>query len=132
MLSQQLLMTSYPSKYSITPSIFMTSYPICMLSPYCFHDNTNNYTGYLTTILTLKPLYLCHHTNGTHICIDVSQYRLHHNKCVSHHTWHTYDIIPNLHHIIFTLYDINDHVLGYHKHCTHDISSPLYDITSTL
>ena len=25
--------------------------------------------------LTSQPLYLCHHTNGTHICIDVALYR---------------------------------------------------------
>ena len=85
-----------------------------------------------TPYLTPQPLYLCHHTNGTHICIDVSLYWWHHNKCVIHHTWHTYGIIPNLHHIIFTLYDINDHVLWHHKHFLHDIRSPLYDITSTL
>ena len=35
-----MFMTLYPSMYNITPSIFMTSYPILMLSPYCFHDNT--------------------------------------------------------------------------------------------
>ena len=82
--------------------------------------------------LTSQPLYLCHHTDGTHICIDVSLYQWHHNKCVNHHTWHTYSIIHNLHHITFTLYDMNDHVLWHHIHHIHDIRSPLYDITSTL
>ena len=46
--------------------------------------------------LTSQPLYLCHHTDGTHICINAWLYWWHHNKCVSHHTWHTYDIICNL------------------------------------
>ena len=89
---------------------------------------------YLTShppYLTSQPLDLCHHTDGTHICINVSVCKWHH-KCVSHHTWHTCDIIPNLNHIISTLYDINDHVLWHHKHCIHDIRSPPYDITSTL
>ena len=90
---------------------------------------------YLTShppYLTSHPLYLCHPTDGTHICIDVLLYQRHHNKCVSHHTCHTYGIIPNLHHITFTLYDINDHVLWHRKHCIHDIRPPRYDITSTL
>ena len=82
--------------------------------------------------LTLQPLYLCHHTDGTHLCIDVSLYWWHHNKCVSHHTWKTYDIIPNLHPITVTLYDINDHVLWYHIHGIHDIRSSLCDIINSV
>ena len=39
MLSQ-LLNTLHTSMYNFTPSIFMTSYPICTLSPYRFHENT--------------------------------------------------------------------------------------------
>ena len=35
--------------------------------------------------LTSQQMYLCHHTDGTHICIVVSLYWWHH-KCVSHHT----------------------------------------------
>ena len=82
--------------------------------------------------LTSQPLYLSHLTDGTLICIDALLYQWHHHKCVRCHIWHTYCITPNVHHIIFTLYDINDHVLSHHTHCIHDIRSPLYDITSTL
>ena len=82
--------------------------------------------------LTSQTPYLCSHTDGTHICIDVSLYQWHQNKCVSHHTWHTYDIIPNLHPIIFTLYDINYHVLWHHIHGIHDTTSLLNDIISIL
>ena len=82
--------------------------------------------------LTSHPLYLCHYTDGKHLCINVSLYWWNHNKCVSHHTWHTYNTIPNLHPITFTLYDINDHVLWYHIHGIHDIRSSLCDIISTL
>ena len=39
MLSQ-LLRTLHTSMYNFTASIFMTSYPICTLSPYRFHENT--------------------------------------------------------------------------------------------
>ena len=90
------------------------------------------YLTYHPPFLTPEPLYLCHHTNGTHISIDVALYQWHDNKCISHDTWHTYDIIPNIHHITFTFYDINDHVTWHLKHCIHDIRSPLYDITFTL
>ena len=51
---------------------------------------------------------------------------------LSLHTWHTYDIMHTLHHIKFILYDINHQYLGHHKHCIHDIRSPIYDITSTV
>ena len=117
----------------------ITSHPV-----YLWHIQYVRYhhTAFMTTqrlylishlsYLRSQPLYLCHHTNGKHICIDVSLYRWQNNKCVSNHTWHTYEIIPNLHHITFTLYDINDDVLWPHKHCIHDIRSPLYDVTSTL
>ena len=131
MLSHQLFMTLYPSMYSITPRIFMTSYPICMLSPYCFQDNTMTIPDNSPTIFDITATVSVSSHSGTNICIDVSLYPWHH-MCVSHHTWHTYDNIHNLHHITFTLYDINDHVLWHHKHCIHDIRSPLYDITSTL
>ena len=75
--------------------------------------------------LTSQPLYLCHHTDCPHLCIDVSLYWWHHNKCVSHHTWNTYDIIPNLHPITFTLYDMNDHVfdITYTEFMTSDLLS---------
>ena len=101
--------------YDITNTAFMTTQHLCLTSHPLY--------------LTSQPLYLCHHTDGTHICIDVSLYRWHHNKYGSHHTWHTYDIIQTLHDITFTLYDSNAQYLWHHKHYFHDIRSPLYDIT---
>ena len=65
MLSKQLFITSYPSVYNITTRIFMTSYPIHMLSPYCFHDNT-------TTIPDISPT-----------IIDITA-----TVSVSSHRWH--------------------------------------------
>ena len=44
MLSQ-LLRTLHTSIYIFTPCVFMTSYPICTLSPYRFHENTTNIPG---------------------------------------------------------------------------------------
>ena len=90
----------------------ITSHPVYLWHhiQYVLYQHTAFMTTqwlYLTshrTLLTPQPLYLCHHTNGRHICIDVALYQWLPNKCVSHHTWHTYDIIRNLHHITFTLY----------------------------
>ena len=82
----------------------------------------NDYTWHLTTILAPKPQYLCHHTNGTHICINVSQYRWHHNKCVSHHTWHTYWVWLGM--ISYPIY-----ITSYSHFMTSMIM--FYDITNT-
>ena len=118
-ISQPLLLTSKGCIHDITSKIFLNTDPTV-------YDIT------YTTLVTSQPLYLCHYTDGTHLCINVSLYWWNHNKCVCHHTWHTYNIIPNLHPITFTLYDINDHVLWYHIHAIHAIRSSLYDIISTL
>ena len=149
------------SLYNITHTIRVTSYSVSMLSqkylwhytPLCITSHPvylwhhiqyvrYHHTAFITTqllylifhppYLTSQPLYLSHHTDGTHICIDALLYQWHHHKCVSCHVWHTYGITPNVHHIIFTLYDISYHVLSHHTHCIHDIRSPLYHITSTL
>ena len=53
-------------------------------------------------------------------------YQCLHNNYGSLHTWHTYDIIHTLYHIKFRLYDINHQYLGHHKHCIHDIRSPIW------
>ena len=86
-------MTLYPSMYNITPSIFMTSYPICMLSPYCFQDNT-------TTIPDIPVSWHRWHTD-LYRCIAVS--------LSSQQVWKsshliTYDFMQTLHHITFTLW----------------------------
>ena len=132
MLSQQLFMTLYPSMYNITPSVFMTSYPVCTLSPYCFHDNTTPIPDISPTIFDITATVSVSSDRWhTHLyrCIAL---QWHHNKCVSCHIWHTYGNTPNVYHIIFTHFDISDHVLSHHKHCIHDIRYSLYDITSTL
>ena len=125
-------MTSYPSKYSITPSIFMTSYPICTLSPYCFHDNTMTIPDISHSIFdTTATVSVSSHKWHTHLyrCSAVSMTsqqvcKSSHLAHVWHHTWSTSHHIHSLWH--------NDHVTWHHKHCIHDIRSPLYDITSTL
>ena len=64
--TQQLFRTLHTSMYNFTPSIFMTSYPICTLSPYHFHKNT-------TTIPDISPT-----------IFDITA-----TVSVSSHRWHT-------------------------------------------
>ena len=92
----QLFRTLHTSMYNFTPSILLTSYPYERYHHTAFMKTQRLYGTSHSPYLTSQPLYLCHHTDGTHRCIAVSLYWWHHNKCVSNHTWHTYDIIPNL------------------------------------
>ena len=45
MLLQQLFRILHTNMYNFTPSILMTSYSICTLSTYRFHENTTNIPG---------------------------------------------------------------------------------------
>ena len=123
MASQEQFMTSHPYRYVIISSIFMTSYPIYMMSPLLFHGNKTTLPGIWPTVFDItanasvssNPLYQCLHNNYGSL-----------------HPWHTYDIINTLYHIKFRLYDISGQYLGHYDHCIHDIRSPIYDITSTV
>ena len=132
MLSQKMFMTLYASMYNSSSSIFMTSYPICMLSPYCFYDNTTNLPDISPTIFDITAtVSVSSQRWHTHLywCITLSMTSQ--QVCKSSHLaniWHHTQIC----HIIFTLYNINDHALWHHRHFNHDIRSPLYDIKSTL
>ena len=116
-------MTSHPYRYDITSSIFMTSYPIYMISPILFHENKTTIPGISPTgfDITATPSVWSH-----------TLYQCLHNHYGSLHTWHMYDIIHTLNLIKFRLSDSNPQYLGHHKHCIHDIGSPLFDITSTV
>ena len=102
MISHEHFMTSHPYRCDIISSIIMTSYPIYMLSPNCFHGNT-------TTIPDISPTIF----DITVIAPVLSHpvYRWHHNNYGSHHSFHTYDIIYTLPHITFTLCDTNPQYL---------------------
>ena len=65
-MPSQLFRTLHTFMYNFTPSIFMTSYPICTLSPYRFHENT-------TTIPDISPA-----------IFDITA-----TVSVSSHRWHT-------------------------------------------
>ena len=134
------------SMHDITCTLYdITPLCVCHHTQYIYDIISNIYdithTAFMTTLhlyltshpqnSTPQPLYLCHHKDDRHICLDVSLYQWHHNKYGSHNPWHTYDIMHTLHDITFTLYDINDQFLWHHNHCNHDIRS-LYDITSMV
>ena len=132
MLSQQLFMTLYPSMYNITPSICMTSYPICTLSPYCFHDNTAIIPDIWTMIFYITAtVSVSSHRRHTQLyrCITLSMTSQ--QVCKSSHfatVWH---------HTQYTSHEI--HTLWHQWSCfmtsqalIHDIRSLLYDITTTL
>ena len=123
MTSREHLMTSHPYRYDITSILFMTSYPIYMIAPILFHENKTTLPGILPTVFDITATA----SVGSH-----PLYQCLHNNYGSLHTWHIYDIIHNLQHIKFRLYDINHQYLGHYKHCIHDIRSPIYDITSTV
>ena len=115
--------THTPYRYDITSSIFMTSYPMYMISPKLLHENKTTIPGISPTVFYITDtVSVWSHTH----------YQCLHNYYESLHTWHTYDIIHTLHHIKFRLIDINRQYLGHHKHCIHDIRSPIYDIISKV
>ena len=123
MASHEHFMTPHLYRYDITSSIFMTSYPIYMISPIVFHENKTTIPGISPTVFDITATAsVCSHV--LYQCLD--------NNYGSLHTWHRYDIIHILHHIKLRLYDINCQYLGHHKHCIHDIRSPIYDITSKV
>ena len=97
-------MTSYPSTYSITPSIFMTSYPIRMLSPYCFHDNTTTIPDISPTIFDITAtVSMSSHRWHTHLyqCIAVSMTS---QVCKSSHLAHVRQHTQSTSHHIHTLW----------------------------
>ena len=123
MTSHEHFMTSHSYRYDMISCIFLTSYPIYMVSPILFHEDKTTIPGISPSVFDIiatasvwsHPLYQCFHNNYGSL-----------------HTWHTYDIINTLYHIKFRLYDINRQYLGHHNYFILDIRSPIYDITSTV
>ena len=132
---------------NITPSVFMTPYPICTLSPYCFHDNTMPRPDISPTIFDITATAsVSSHRWHTHLywCIALSMtspqvcklshlaHIWHHTECTSHHIhtlWHqwscfvTSQTLPSWHQISSLWHHI--HSLG-HQITLCMISSALY------
>ena len=93
MTSHEHFMTSRPYRYDITSSIFMTSYPIYMISPILFLENQTTIPGISSTVFDITATA----SVWSHLL-----YQCLHNNYGGLHTWHTYDIIHTLHHIKFS------------------------------
>ena len=106
MLSQQLFMTYNPSVYIITPSIFMTSFLIHMLSPYYFHDNTATIPGISPTVFDLTAI-----------------------VSVSSHRWHThlYQCIT-----LFLIHMLSPYCFHDNTATIPGISPTIFDLTATV
>ena len=96
-------MTSYPSTYNITPSIFMTSYPTHMLSPYCFHDNTTIPDISPTMFDITATVSVSSHRWHMHLyrCIAISMTS---QACKSSHLAHVWHHTQSTSHDIHTLW----------------------------
>ena len=99
--------------YDITPLYVWhhTQYIYDMVSNICdvtraaFMTTQRPYLTSHPLYLTSQALYLYHHTDDTHICIDVSLFRWHRNKDGSQHTCHMCDVIHTTWHHIHTLWN---------------------------
>ena len=98
MTSHEHFMTSHPYRYDITSIIFMTSYPIYMISPILFHENKTNIPGISPTVFDSTSTASVW-SHRLYQCLQINYGIL--------HTWHTCKIIHTLHHITFRLYEIN-------------------------
>ena len=90
--------------YNITPSILMT-YPICMLSPYCFHDKTTTIRDISPTIFEITAtVSVSSHKWQTHLywCIALSMTSQ--QVCKSSHLAHIWHYSQSTSHHIHTLW----------------------------
>ena len=71
MTSHEHFMTPHPYSYDITISIFMTSYPIYMISPILFHENKTTIPVISPTVLISQPPHLCGHTCSINVFTTV-------------------------------------------------------------
>ena len=100
-----MFMTLYPSMYNITPTIFMTSYPICTLSAYCFHDNTTTIPDISHSIVdNTGTVSVSSHKWYTHLyqCSAVSM--ISQQVCKSSHLAHVWHHTQSTSHHIHTLW----------------------------
>ena len=70
----QLFRTLHTSMNYFTPSILLTRIQYARYHHTTFMKTQRLYGTSHPPYLTSQPLYLCHHTDGTHRCIDVSLY----------------------------------------------------------
>ena len=64
MTSHKHFMTPHPYRYDITCIIFMTSYPVYMISPILFPENKTTLAGISPTVFDITATHLCGHTRS--------------------------------------------------------------------
>ena len=144
MLSQ-LFWTLHTSMYNFTPSIFMTSYPICTLSPYRFHENKTTIPDISPAIFDItstvsvssSPGYHLYHTHSlddiTHT-IRVTSYSV---FMLSQQLFMT--LYPSMYNITLSIFMISYPICTLSPYCFHDktttipnISPSIFDTTDTV
>ena len=92
-----LCITSHP--------VYLTSYPICTLSPYCFHDNTTPIPDISPTIFDITAtLSVSSHRWHTHLYLCITLSMTSQQVCKSSHLTHIWHFTESTSHHIRTLW----------------------------
>ena len=114
MASHELFMTSYPYMYDITPSVFMTSYPIYMVSPILLSWQHNNYTCHLTH-------YIWHHRDCIYVITPAVSMTSHQVWKSSHLAYIWYHDHSTWHHIHTLWHESSSFMTSQPLHSWHEI-----------
>ena len=150
-MTSHTCMTSHPYMYDITPAIFMTSYPIYMISPILHSWQHNDYTWNITH-------YICHPSHSIHVLHALSMpsqqvwksLHLEHIWLHTHSKWHHIHTLWNQSSVFMTSQPLHSwhqtfyiwhhihglwHLIPYSCHITPTMfvnSYPLYLTSNTL
>ena len=132
------LLISHPLLYDITPTIsvtsyalYITSYPLLMLSHYCTYDST--ILTYETTSSIQFKIYTIPVTSQSLVCvITPTLLRASHTLFVWHHTRHRYSIFCTIEDIASSFYEIKPQFLWHHTHYIWHCIDAISVITSSV
>ena len=130
MTSHEHFMTSHPYRYDITCSIFMTPYPIYMISPILFHENQNEYTWHLTHWIWHHSHCICVVT-PTVIMLPQQLWKSSHLAHVWHHTHPTSHQIQTLWYQS-SVFRTSQTLHSWHQISYMDMTSTVYDTSSPI
>ena len=118
--------------YNITPSIFMTSYPKCILSLYCFHDYTTTIPSISPTIFDITAtVSVSSHRWHTHLCRCIAVSITSQQVCKSSHLSHVWHHTQSTSHHIDTIWrQWSCFMSSQSQHSWHHVSSIWYHIHS--
>ena len=105
MLSEQLFGILHTSMYNITPTIFMTSYPISTLSLYRFHENTTTIPGISPAIFDITATVSVSSQGWhTHLYRRIALLMTSQQVCKSSHLAHVWHHTQSTSHHIHTIW----------------------------